>query len=74
MSKGSNEKYKFVISSNLPDDELVISATRKGFKSISYKVKTDDSGNASIITSRKLSGFALTLRYNGDSLDKVKVK
>jgi hypothetical protein len=74
VRKGSNGKYKFVISSNLADDRLRITATRKGFKSISYNVKTDDSGNASIVTSRKLSGFTLTLRYNSDSLDTVKVK
>ena len=74
VSKRSDGKYKFSISSNLADDKLVISATRKGSKTISFNVKTNENGNASIITSRNLSGFALTLRYNGESLDTVKVK
>ena len=74
VSKRSDGKYKFSISSNIANDTLVISATRKGSKIISFNVKTNKNGNASIITSRNLSGFALTLRYNGESLDTVKVK
>jgi hypothetical protein len=74
VSKRSNGKYQLVISSNVSEERLIISATRKGFKSITYRVNTNDSGDASIITSRNLSGFTLTLRYNGDNLDKVKAK
>ena len=74
VSKRSNGKYQLLISSNVADDRLVITATRKGYKSITYRVNTNDSGDASIITARNLSGFTLTLRYNGDYLDKVKAK
>jgi hypothetical protein len=74
VNKRSNGKYQLIISSNVAENRLVISATRKGFKSITYRVDTNDSGDASIVTSRNLSGFTLTLRYNGDFLDKVKAK
>ncbi len=74
VNKRSNGKYQLLISSNVAEDRLIVSATRKGFKSITYRVNTNDSGDASIITSRNLSGFTLTLRYNGDFLDKVKAK
>ena len=74
VNKRSNGKYQLIISSNVAENQLVISATRKGFKSITYRVSTNDSGDASIVTSRNLSGFTLTLRYNGDFLDKVKAK
>jgi hypothetical protein len=74
VSKKSDGKFMFAISSNIADDKLVISAVRKGFKTISFNVKTNDYGNASIITSRNLSGFALTLKYENDSLDRIKIK
>ena len=74
VSKKSDGKFLFTISSNIADDKLVISAVRKGFKTISFNVKTDTYGNALIITSRKLSGFALKLSYKNDALDTVKVK
>ena len=73
-TKQSNGKFKLLITSNVAEDRLVITATRKGYKSITYRVNTNDSGDASIITVRNLSGFTLTLRYNGDYLDKVKAK
>jgi hypothetical protein len=72
--KQSNGKYRLTVYSNVADDRLVISATKKGSKSITFRVNTNDSGDAIIITSRNLSGFTLTLRYNGDYLDKVKAR
>ena len=74
VTRQSNGKYKLLIISNVAEDRLVITATRKGFRSITYRVNTNDSGDASIITSRNLSGFTLTLRYNGEYLDKVKAR
>jgi predicted nucleic acid-binding Zn-ribbon protein len=62
----STGKYTLLIKSNIAEDQLVISATKKGFKSITYKITTNEIGNASIITSRKLAGFTLTVRYGGE--------
>ena len=74
ISQQSNGKYKLLISSNIAEDQLIITATRKGYKSITYRVNTNDSGDAVVITKRNLSGYTLTLRYNGDYLDKAKAR
>jgi hypothetical protein len=55
--KQSNGKYRLTVYSNVADDRLVISATKKGSRSITFRVNTNDSGDAIIITSRNLSGF-----------------
>jgi hypothetical protein len=52
----------------------VITATKKGAKAITYRVTTNEAGDISVITSRKLAGFTLTLRLNGDFMDRVKAR
>jgi hypothetical protein len=48
-------------------------ATKKGAKSISFKVGTDDAGSYALRTTRNLKGFLLVLKYNGELLDKIQV-
>lgn len=70
----SDGKYRITVTSNVYSDNLVITATKKRSKSIVYKIYTNDLGSASTITSRKLSGFTLTLRYNSEYMDQAQVK
>ena len=56
------------------EEQLVITATKKRAKSIVYKVQTSEFGDASILTSRKLAGFTLTVRFEGERLTSVKDK
>jgi hypothetical protein len=79
VSKKSKIKYQLTISSNFYEEVLKISATRKGYKTISFKVKTNDSGKASITRTQNLSGFTLKVAYddadgNTYVLDTVKAK
>jgi hypothetical protein len=74
VTKRSDGKYKIDLNSNIVEEQLVITATRKGFKSIVYRVETNEFGDVSIITSRKLSGFTLTLRFEGELLASVRAK
>ena len=50
------------------------SETKKGSKSIKYSITTDESGQAKLRTTRNLSGFTLTLKFENEILDTVKVK
>ncbi len=54
------------VSSNIEEDDLIIKASKKGSKTIVYKVRTKDDGNYSFKTTRNLKGFKLTLYYLGD--------
>jgi peptidylprolyl isomerase len=67
-------KYRITVTSNIASDNLVITATKKRSKSILYRINTNNLGRASTITSRKLSGFTLTLRYNSEYMDQTQVK
>jgi hypothetical protein len=74
VSKRSDGKYRIAILSNVVDDQLIITATKKGAKSIVYKVQTSEFGGISILTSRNLAGFILTLRFEGEKLASAKAK
>ena len=79
VTKKSNGKYQLSISSNFYEEIFYISTTRKGSKTVFYKVETDKSGEYSITTSQKLSGFTLKVAYHDEDgnsyvLDTVKVK
>jgi len=54
------------VSSNIEEEEVMIKASKKGSKTIVYKVRTKDDGNYSFKTTRNLKGFKLTLYYLGD--------
>ena len=74
VTKRSDGKYRIELSSNIVEEQLVITATKKGSKSIVYKVETSEFGEASILTSRKLAGFTLTVRFDGERLTSAKAK
>ena len=74
VTKNANGKYLIAINSNVAEDQFIVIATKKGSKSITYKATTNDSGDVLLLTARNLSGFTLTLRYNGDYMDKEKIK
>lgn len=65
--------YTISVSSNLEDEDLVIKASKKGSKTIVYKVHTKDDGNYSFKTTRNLKGFKLTLYYFGDVLSTLQL-
>ena len=72
--KRASGKYLLEINSNISDERLIIRATKKGKSTISYSANTDDSGDVSILTSRNLIGYTLTLRYEGRVMDKILVR
>ena len=74
MVKRASGKYLLEINSNISDERLIIRATKKGKSTISYSTNTDDSGDVSILTSRNLIGYTLTLRYEGRVMDKILVR
>jgi len=72
--QSSTKKYLISISSNLGEEDLVLRATKKGAKSLQYKVTTNAEGNVKFSTKNILKGFTMTLLFNGERLDSVKVK
>jgi hypothetical protein len=74
VAKRASGKYLLEINSNISGERINIRATKKGQRTISYNASTDDSGDISILTSRNLLGYTLTLRYEGIIMDKVLVK
>ena len=74
VTKKSNGKYQIRINSNVAEEQFIITATKKGSKAVTYKATTNDSGDVIILTSRNLSGFTVTLRLNGEYMDKEKIK
>jgi hypothetical protein len=72
--QSSTKKYAISISSNLGEEDLVLRATKKGAKTLQYKVSTNAEGNVKFSTKNVLKGFTMTLLFNGERLDSVKVK
>jgi hypothetical protein len=70
----ASQRYSISISTNLASESFVIRATRKGAKSLQYKVTTNDEGEFKFSTKNKLKGYTLTLLFNGERLDSFKVK
>jgi hypothetical protein len=70
--KKEKNKFMISISSNLPNENLQVRATKRGQKSISFKISTDDDGLAKFTTSRPLAGFQIALSLDGEILSSVK--
>jgi hypothetical protein len=70
--KREKNKYMISISSNLPNENLQVRATKRGQRAISFKVATDDDGSAKFNTSRSLSGYQVALSLDGEILSSVK--
>ncbi len=65
----SNSSSTISIAVDIPKVNLVVTATKKGSTSITFKVKTDSEGDAQIKTKRNLAGFTVTLSIGKVKLD-----
>ena len=72
--QSSTKKYLISISSNLGEENLVLRATKKGAKTLQYKVSTNAEGNAKFSTKNILKGFTMILLFNGERLDSFRIK
>ena len=72
VNKDKTGGYLSSISSNIASDPLVLRATKKGLKSIVFNFETKESGSYSFRSTRNLSGYLLTLSYQGQTLTTVK--
>ena len=70
--KREKNKYMISISSNLPNENLQVRATKRGQRAISFKIETDDDGSAKFNTSRSLSGYQVALSLDGEILSSVR--
>jgi len=70
--KREKNKYMVSISSNLPNENLQVRATKRGQKALSFKIETDDDGSAKFTTSRSLTGYQVALSLDGEILSSVK--
>jgi hypothetical protein len=73
VRKSSTGQYSILISTNLGSDEVRVAASKKGAKTIRWNVTTNEAGKVTIKTGRALSGFKLTLFYDDEALDVLKV-
>lgn len=72
----NNSLNRFVIrvESNLPDESLVVRATKKGAKSLRFTLTTDEDGSGGIRTRTRLSGYTLVLYFGSQKLDQVRLR
>ena len=73
VKKTSANQYSIYISTNISSDDVQVVATKKGFKTIRWTATTNELGKITIKTSRALAGFKLTLSYEEEALDVLKV-
>jgi hypothetical protein len=53
---------------------MTLRATRKGSKSISWKLISNSEGNYRILTTRSLKGYTLSLWIDGEKWDSLSVR
>lgn len=70
----ANKSSIINVAADLPGVSLLVTATKKGEKSIVISVKTNTNGDAQIKTSRNLSGFTVVLSLGKTKLDTDVVK
>ena len=70
--KKDKTRYSISITSNLPEENLQVRATKKGQKAIIFKVTTDEFGNTQFTTTRVLAGYQVSLFFDGQALSTVK--
>jgi hypothetical protein len=70
----NTQRYSISVSTNLADEALVVRATKKGSKSLQYKITTNEDGESKFSTKNKLKGYTLVLLFNGERLDSFRVK
>jgi hypothetical protein len=69
ISLKANKSSVINVATEFSGFPLVITATRKGYKSITIKVKTDSEGDAQLKTTKNLSGFTVVLSIGKVKLD-----
>jgi hypothetical protein len=66
--------YVIRINSNLDSEAIKVRATKKGSRTIIYNLTTDYFGDVYLRTKRNLSGFLVTIYFDGEKLDSSKAK
>jgi len=73
VKKEASGKYLLAVSSNLVEEKVTLTASRKGKATIRFSAATNEDGAVQIRTSRNLSGYSLNLIFDGQSLKTIKV-
>lgn len=73
VKKEAGGKYLLAVSSNLVEEKVTLTASRKGKATIRFSATTNENGAVQIRTSRNLSGYSLKLIFDGESLKTIKV-
>jgi len=73
VKKEASGRYLLAVSSNLSEEKVTLTASRKGKATIRFSATTNEDGAVQIRTSRNLSGYSLKLIFDGESLKTVKV-
>jgi hypothetical protein len=74
VASKTGSRYLISITSNLDQESVQIRAVKKGSASIRFDKQTNSDGNLKFTTTRKLSGYTLTVYFDGDKLNSFKVK
>jgi hypothetical protein len=73
VKKEASGRYLLAVSSNLSEEKVTLTASRKGKATIRFSATTNEDGAVQIRTSRNLSGYSLKLIFDGQSLKTVKI-
>jgi len=73
VKKEVSGRYLISISSNLSEEKVTVTASRKGKATIRFSATTNEDGAVQIRTTRNLSGYSLKLIFDGQGLKTVKV-
>ena len=73
VKKTSASQYSIYVSTNISSEDVQVVATKKGFKTIRWTATTNELGKITIKTSRVLAGYKLTLSFEEEVLDILKV-
>ena len=73
VKKEASGKFLISISSNLSEEKVTLTASRKGKATIRFSATTNEDGAVQIRTTRNLSGYTLKLIFDGQGLKTVRV-
>ena len=73
VKKDSSGRFVFSASSSSYSTEVILKATKRGAKTITFKVQTSDDGSFIFKTNRNLKGFLLTSFIDGAKIDSRKI-
>lgn len=66
-------RWLVTLITNSPDTDFSVTARKPGAKTISWKINSGASGATSFRTSRSLGGYVVRVRFQGETLDLVRV-